>query len=188
MTLLKQSQPKPARYAWLMPAFGILGVGAGLFALGWMGWSKQSTTDQSASASTHQHETATLPTSTSLAADMLLFDLGTVPMSKGKVTHDYTVTNKGQQPIKLTKLYTSCMCTSAEVSVGDHRQGPFGMQGHGLIPTFDETLAPGATATLSATFDPNAHGPAGVGPIDRTVSLESSDGVLAVRFTGNVTP
>ncbi|MFO0702334.1 MAG: DUF1573 domain-containing protein [Candidatus Andersenbacteria bacterium] len=179
---------RPARHAWLVPTLGFVGVVGALFFLGWRAQTQPSNRLVDQPAISHAQPAASSSTPTALTVDAALFDFGTVAMSKGKVTHDFVVTNTGKQPISLTKLYTSCMCTSAELSLGEHHQGPFGMQGHGATPTFDETLAPGAAVTVSATFDPNAHGPAGVGPIDRSVSLESSDGVLALRFTGTVTP
>ncbi|MBI5798635.1 MAG: hypothetical protein HZB10_01760, partial [Candidatus Yonathbacteria bacterium] len=87
------------------------------------------------------------------------------------------------------KLFTSCMCTTASITADGKNFGPFGMQGHGFIPPISATIAPNATATVDVTFDPNAHGPAGVGYIQRTVFIENSAGdPLEINFSVTVTP
>ncbi|MBI4127847.1 MAG: DUF1573 domain-containing protein [Parcubacteria group bacterium] len=113
-----------------------------------------------------------------LTIDHTSYDFGTVSMAQGNVTHAFKVKNESTGEIKLNKLYTSCMCTTATLSLGDPknmmRKGPFGMPGHGFIPSLNAVLAPHEEATVEVTFDPNAHGPAGVGRIERVISLESS--------------
>ena len=117
------------------------------------------------------------------------FDFGTISMANGKVSHLFTVTNTGTEPITINKLYTSCMCTIASIMNGAEKLGPFGMPGHTGIPAIKVPLAPGATTQVEAVFDPAAHGPAGVGTISRVVILENSAGKhLEIGFTANVTP
>lgn len=124
-----------------------------------------------------------------LSAAETSYDFGTVSMATGKVNHRFVVKNPNSKPVTLTKLYTSCMCTTASLVFGERRVGPFGMQGHGFIPPINETLAAGESIDVEVTFDPNAHGPAGVGRIDRVVSLENDGGSpLELKFTANVTP
>ena len=118
-----------------------------------------------------------------------LHDFGTISMKNGKVSAKFTVKNIQNQPIALSKLYTSCMCTQAKLLIGGKEEGPFGMLGHGFVPTFNETLAPGEQAEVEAIFDPNAHGPAGVGLIERTITLEDGNGPVAtMQIKANVTP
>jgi hypothetical protein len=63
------------------------------------------------------------------------------------------------------------------------------MQGHGYIPRLDRVIQPGEAAVVEAVFDPNAHGPAGVGRNDRAVSVQMGGRrVLQLQFTAYVTP
>ncbi len=116
------------------------------------------------------------------------YDFGRISMGRGNVSYTFAVKNTGTEAVRLTKLYTSCMCTTASLIL-DGKTGPFGMPGHGFVPSFDKTLAPGATANVEVVFDPAAHGPAGVGGIRRTVFLEhSAGGPVELNFEAFVTP
>lgn len=67
--------------------------------------------------------------------------------------------------------------------------GPFGMPGHGSIPEINRLVAPGHGVTVEAEFDPNAHGPAGIGRINRVISvLVGSRAMVELKFTAYVTP
>lgn len=126
--------------------------------------------------------------SNALAFEPAAFDFGKISMANGNVSQKVKVRNASTAPVMLKKLYTSCMCTTALLTRGDRVVGPFGMPGHGPIPTFSETLAPGAEAELEIVFNPNAHGPAGVGPVKREVYLETDSGRMKVQFSAYVTP
>jgi len=117
-------------------------------------------------------------------------DFGRIKMKEGVVTTDFLIKNNSQQVLTLKEIYTSCMCTEATITTAAGvKRGPFGMPGHGLVPDPDLTLAPGEEATVTAFFDPAAHGPAGVGPVDREIILTTTDGQkLRLGFTGLVTP
>lgn len=134
-------------------------------------------------------QTGKASTSSKLAATETFFDFGTISMAKGKVTKAFTVKNTTSEPITVSKIYTSCMCTQASLVQGTNRRGPFGMPGHGSVPTISEAVAPGAEAVVEVVFDPAAHGPSGVGPIQRNIFVESTDsGKLTLEFKANVTP
>ena len=64
------------------------------------------------------------------------------------------------------------------------------MPGHsGFVPKANEVVKSGGTLDIEIVYDPNAHGPAGVGSIDRFVYLEDSDGgKLQFEIRANVTP
>lgn len=127
--------------------------------------------------------------SSALAAVESSFDFGSISMAAGKVQHGFTIKNSGPVNATITSLYTSCMCTSATIIKGDERLGPFGMQGHGFIPRIHLTLAPGEEAQVFATFDPAAHGPAGVGTIARTIYVEEDGSApLELGISATVTP
>lgn len=124
-----------------------------------------------------------------LAAVESSFDFGTVSMAKGDVVHEFTITNTASSSVMVTKLYTSCMCTKAVLKAGGKEIGPFGMPGHGLLPSVNATITPGERASITAIFDPAAHGPAGVGRIDRAIYVENTSGQpLELRFSAQVTP
>lgn len=124
-----------------------------------------------------------------LVAEETSYNFGTISMAAGKVKKVFTVKNTGAGPITISKLYTSCMCTTASLQTAAGAFGPFGMPGHGFIPGIKAVIAPNETAQVEVVFDPAAHGPAGVGRIDRLISLESRDAAtLQLAISANVTP
>jgi len=123
-----------------------------------------------------------------LKADHANFAFGDVPIGGGVVHTDFLVRNTSDQPAHLVAAYTSCMCTTADLIMPDSTDlGPFGMPGHGASRPLDRTIQPGGTFTLRATFDPAAHGPDAVGPVQRQVAIHTADGAtFTVEFTANV--
>lgn len=129
------------------------------------------------------------PAGGTLVSDASSVDLGTLSMAKGTASRSFTIRNTGAGPVTITKLYTSCMCTTATLALGDRQIGPFGMPGHGIVPSFKEIIGAGEQGTVTIIFDPAAHGPAGVGNIARTVVLENDAGQpLEFNFTARVIP
>lgn len=124
-----------------------------------------------------------------LAADAANFDFGAISMAAGKVRHSFKIKNNGSETITVKKMYTSCMCTAASLATAKESFGPFGMPGHMPIPEINAAFAPGEEGEVEAMFDPSAHGPAGVGKIDRSVILENDAGSpLELKFSAFVTP
>lgn len=135
--------------------------------------------------------TATLSSGSVLAAKEVEKDIGTVSMGKGIVPIVYEVTNTGSEAVTVNKLYTSCMCTRAQIRGKDGKVSGWGnMQGHGggaVNPNW--TVAAGETIMVAAEFDPTAHGPEGVGPIQRVVVLETTSSKtprIELGFSGTV--
>ena len=119
------------------------------------------------------------------------YDFGSVSMAKGLVTHKFTLTNAGSVPATVTKMYTSCMCTTAILNKGGNKSGPFGMPGHGSATRLKETIGPGEEAEIEVVFDPAAHGPEGTGLIKRVVYAETDSEAapkFQLTFEANVTP
>ncbi len=117
-------------------------------------------------------------------------DLGNVPINGGVIERDYEIKNTANKPVRLNKIVTSCMCTSAMVTSGDKSTKFFGMEMPGdknALVNMD--IPAGGTAKVTVKFDPAAHGPSGVGPFERVVSLNFLDpiGVREIRFKGVVT-
>ncbi len=125
---------------------------------------------------------------TSLTAEVASLDLGTVGIADGLVETEFQVTNSADTPAELAAAYTSCMCTEVTLEFQDGTTaGPFGMPGHELPVTLTRTLEPGETFTARATFDPMAHGPDAVGPVQRAIALHSGNGgMLQLDFFVNV--
>lgn len=117
------------------------------------------------------------------------YNFGTVSMARGKVTTVFRITNTGTDPVIIRKLSTSCMCTTAALVKNGKSSEAFGMAGHTPIPTIDVPLTSKDDAAIEVVFDPAAHGPAGVGPIERVVTVENSAGQpLELQFAALVTP
>ncbi len=124
-----------------------------------------------------------------LKAEETNFDFGQISMAAGKVKHAFKIENTGSGPVAVEKMYTSCMCTEALLMTDGKQFGPYGMPGHGFAPKINGTINPGEEATVEVIFDPAAHGPAGVGRIERVVYLENNAGeTLELGFTALVTP
>ncbi|MGD1994288.1 MAG: DUF1573 domain-containing protein [Anaerolineae bacterium] len=81
------------------------------------------------------------------------FDFGAVP-NIGPARHTFQVRNVGQGTLEITGVSTSCGCTTAEVD--------------------EDRLAPGETATLTVTYDPQAHD-GQTGRFMRVVYVRSTD-------------
>ncbi len=124
-----------------------------------------------------------------LAATTPLYDFGTISMANGDVNHVFQVTNPTARDITVTNVETSCMCTTAYLVNGNTRKGPFGMPGMGGINATDSVIPAHGTQDVDIVFDPAAHGPAGVGNIDRRIYLTAADGgTLQLEIKAVVTP
>lgn len=115
------------------------------------------------------------------------YDLGEVPINGGIVTRGYEVKNTSGGEIELLKITTSCMCTTANVKVGETETRFFGMEMAGdKNPFVNHKIKNGETAKITVRFDPAAHGPEGVGPFDRIVWLYFDNGMKELTFSGTV--
>jgi hypothetical protein len=113
-------------------------------------------------------------------------DWGQIPMYKGNVTKVFSLKNTGTDTLKLFNIKTSCHCTKAHVNVGSDESPDFGMDSYS---SWVGEVPPGKEAKLSVIFDPAYHGPSGVGPINRFVSVETNDKTnpkLTFTVTGTV--
>ena len=130
-------------------------------------------------------------TANALTASETFYDFGTISMKNGNVSKVFKVSNSTTQDIKVPSLTTSCMCTTAYIIKADgSRSRPYGMPGHGgAVPKANAIVEAGGSLDIEVVYDPNAHGPAGVGLIERAVFLEDeSNNVIEFKFKVNVTP
>ncbi|MDP1707325.1 MAG: DUF1573 domain-containing protein [bacterium] len=133
---------------------------------------------------------ATSIAQSSLIASETLYDFGTISMKNGLVNKEFTITNPTNLDIMATTVLTSCMCTLAYiVKENGDLKGPFGMPGMGYVPPANELIKAGESRVIRVIYDPNAHGPAGVGRIDRFITLtDASGGALQLEIKALVTP
>lgn len=109
------------------------------------------------------------------------FDWGQIPMYNGLARKTFTIKNTGTDLLKLFNIKTSCHCTVARISIDGKESQNFGMSG---VSSWVGEVKPGKEAKLIAEFDPAYHGPQGVGPITRFVSVETNDkGNQKITFT-----
>lgn len=118
----------------------------------------------------------------------LEYDAGTVSMAEGLVKYTYEIKNAGEGDLKISKIWTSCMCTTAKLRVEERESPEFGMHDNPVF--WSEKIVPGQTAYLDVVFDPAYHGPQGTGRIVRAIYLLTDDPqnkTSQVRLIANVT-
>ncbi len=132
---------------------------------------------------------AQLSEKSSLTAAETFHDFGTISMANGKVDHMFQITNPTGGDITINNLQTSCMCTTAYIVDGSSKEGPFGMPGMGGATAANDVIPAHGTQSIDVVFDPAAHGPAGVGNIDRFIyATEENGGTLQLEIKAVVTP
>ncbi|HEY4495861.1 MAG TPA: DUF1573 domain-containing protein [Candidatus Paceibacterota bacterium] len=150
----------------------------GIIALMWWGWGNQT-------ADTPKDYGA----ASALLASEKLYDFGSISMKDGLVNHIFKITNSSDKDVLVKKIATSCMCTEAYIESEGKEKGPFSMEGMGYILSVNETIKAGESRNVKVVYDPNAHGPAGVGKINRFVFLTDTSGnALQIEIKALVTP
>lgn len=100
------------------------------------------------------------------------FDWGTINIDGGKVEKSFEIKNTGSQTLKLFGVKTSCDCTTAQLLMGNTISPVFGMH---TESSYILDVPPGETANLKVIFDPAYHGPQGVGPAIRQITVSTND-------------
>lgn len=139
-------------------------------------------------AQVKQNQAVAADVSQALAMPQKMHDFGQISMAAGKVKTMFQFKNTSAESVVISKMYTSCMCTNAILQMGGKKYGPYGMPGHGFIPKISSTVQSGEEFSVEVIFDPAAHGPAGVGPIQRTVYVETSAGIAQLEISALVRP
>jgi len=109
---------------------------------------------------------------TKFFTDHTNFDWGKINYNGGVVNHVFEIKNSGESSLKLANIKTSCMCTTAKISTKNGASPTVKMH---EVSDWQGVLEPGETAQLEVVFDPAFHGPTGVGPVERIISVETSD-------------
>lgn len=114
-------------------------------------------------------------------------NLGEVPYGGGIISKSFDIKNTSASTIKLRKITTSCMCTVAKVKLGNKETKFYGMEMNGdLNPLLDFDLPARETAQVIFEFDPAAHGPQGIGAVDRVIMVFFDVGYKILEFDGEV--
>ncbi|MBI2022646.1 DUF1573 domain-containing protein [Candidatus Daviesbacteria bacterium] len=100
------------------------------------------------------------------------FDWGQINYNGPKATKIFKIKNTGTDVLKLTSVKTSCSCTSAQLVIDDQRSPLFSMHS---VSSWVGEVKPGKEALLEVVFDQAFHGPSGVGPVERIISVETND-------------
>ena len=120
----------------------------------------------------------------------LEYDAGTVSMTEnGLLKHTYEIKNNGDGDLKIDRIWTSCMCTTAVLKAGDKTSSEFGM--HSNPAFWSQKIEPEKTGYLEVTFDTAFHGPQGTGSALREVYISSNDSQnkkAKVRLLAKVIP
>ncbi len=122
------------------------------------------------SANTSSKITTSL--SVKVSVDQKTYDWGNIPYSGGNVTKTFTIKNTGSDILKLSGVKTSCTCTKAQLTIEGKTSPYFSM--HSTSSWVGEVPV-GKEAQLTVIFDPAFHGPSGVGPIERLISVQTND-------------
>ncbi len=100
------------------------------------------------------------------------FDWGEIGIDNGKAEAVFEIKSNDSQPLKLFNIITSCACTTAQIIVKGKASPLFDMH---TKSTYVIEVPPGETAQLKVVFDPLFHGPNGLGPIIRQVTVATND-------------
>lgn len=100
------------------------------------------------------------------------FDWGKIGLNKGNVEKTFEIKSSGKESLTLSNLSTSCMCTTAQLIFEGKTSPVFGMHNQS---EYSLEVPPRKSAKLKVVFDPAFHGPSGIGPINRQVTVKTND-------------
>lgn len=103
------------------------------------------------------------------------YNFGVISVAEGEKSARIPLINIGDGALTITRLDSSCGCTSASVE-NNGSEGPrFHMAGHAPNPTHWRTvIKPGGQAFLKVYFDPRVH-PNVRGSVTRIITIHSDD-------------
>ncbi|RJQ26516.1 DUF1573 domain-containing protein [Candidatus Parcubacteria bacterium] len=130
--------------------------------------------------------TVTTDNQVQIAVDSYRHNWETIDYDNGMATKEFSIKNTGKSPLKIYNVITSCMCTTAQLKTSGITSEKFGMH-EKSAGVFE--IKPGQTAKLMIEFDPAFHGPSGVGPVTRIITMDTNDPQnpkLSFELIGNV--
>ena len=83
-------------------------------------------------------------------------ELGTMLVTEDR-TAEFFLRNVGVKPLEISEVRTSCMCTFAQVIIGDEESPLFNMEMHNSrsVQSWKGVVQPGLTATIRVTYRPS---------------------------------
>ena len=111
-------------------------------------------------------ETEAVKSSSSLSVDRNDHDFGEIDIFAGTVETDFILTNEGSEDVTIIAGTTSCGCTNGSIegiSFGMHEK----MSGQVIVKA-------GESKSVTAVYDPLAHGPSGTGKVTRQLFLKTN--------------
>jgi len=124
-----------------------------------------------------------------IGIDHKQYDFGRVKLTSGLVIHQYPIKNTGNTDLKIANLASSCACTKVYFKSASQESPRASMKGMTKISDWVGILKPGENGEIIIEFDPNFHGPQGIGIITRTISFETNDNqnsYTELSFNGEV--
>ena len=113
------------------------------------------------------------PTGNITTIDTIEHNWGDINIKGGDVEHVFTLKNSSNEPLVIKTASTSCMCTSAYIDIpGESNSPTFSMNNN--PPNWGRVVPAGSSFTVKVVFDPLAHGPDAIGPIQRSVYIVTS--------------
>lgn len=151
-----KSKMKTDKVLIIVVVVSFLILGGGIFLVSRMEGSPEITASQNAKVQVEETE----------------HDWGEIKLKGGDVKKTFTIKNGGTGNLQLANIKTSCMCTTAQVKINRESSPFFGM--HSRSSWIGEVV-PGEKAELEVVFDPDYHGPSGIGPVTREIVVETND-------------
>lgn len=110
----------------------------------------------------------------SLGVDTEEIELGEIAV-QGDYPAEFTITNTGDAPLEISKMQTSCMCTFAQVMIGDTKSPEFNMDMHNSLAAkrWKGVIEPSQSAIVLVTYKP--HLMPVQGSVSRNVKFNTND-------------
>lgn len=91
-----------------------------------------------------------------LVADRDRADLGRMSLDAIR-SADFVLTNSGTEPVTISEVETSCMCTFAEINLSEGKSPRFNMAMHNTpeMKSWKALIEPGETATVTVIYEPS---------------------------------
>ena len=83
-------------------------------------------------------------------------ELGTMSVNDER-SANFTLINVGTEPVEVSQVGTSCMCTFAQIAIGGQKSPEFNMAMHNspAVNDWRGVIQPGDTATVTVTYKPS---------------------------------
>lgn len=111
------------------------------------------------------------------------FDMGKISVKDEKI-EEVAIENTGKSTLQVANFYTSCDCTSVQITINDQESPIFSMHNN---PYWVGNIEPGEDAILKAIYEPYKMPVQGT--VERTIFFRTNDPEnpeVAIHFTAKV--